>query len=820
MSEKTLIIAEKPSVAADLVKVLPGSFKKSRSHYESSSYVVSYAIGHLVSICYPEEIDPRFQKWNINDLPILPEKFPLKGIDSSKSQLNSLQKLIRRKDITTIINACDAGREGELIFKYILGYVWNKTVSSKTVRRLWLQSMTDESIKKGFSSLRDNQEMLPLEDTALCRSESDWLIGINATRALTAYNSRFGGFFLTPCGRVQTPTLSLLVKRERQRLCFKSVPYQTLISTFAFDENSYTGKWINGAFRKDKNKPDHRADRIWDPALAQEIVDKCTAKPAQVTDTVKKTSQNPPQLYDLTSLQREANSRFGFSAKNTLSIAQALYERHKLLTYPRTDSRYLPEDYLKTVRTVVSNQKGWQFGPFASIVLEKQYIRPHPRIFSNAKVSDHHAIIPTNKLPGSLAEAELKIYCMVVQRFLAVFFPAAQYLQTKRISQVEKESFLTEGKILKDPGWKAVYLRGKAEKGEGVLKPVPPSSEVICSSIKIEQAETKPPARFSEATLLSAMENSGKLLDDEELAEAMKERGLGTPATRAAIIEKLIKEKYLVREGKELAPTGKAFDLLSLLEAMKIDVLASPEMTGEWEYKLNQILKGELTRKQFMKEIRDLTLQIAERIKSYEDSKDRKIAPFSPVGDLIFYETPTAYISDNEQIVIRKVLGGRIMQQDEVVSLIKGETLGPFNNFRSKKGKSFSASIRLTNNKVDFLFADTTNDLDLALIKRTGSLGKSPIDQTAVYETPTAFMSESAFGSNVKKALKISKIILSKEITAENVRQMLGSGKTELIKGFISKRKKPFDAYLLLDNEGKISFEFPPRKSAKNSKKN
>ena len=301
------------------------------------------------------------------------------------------------------------------------------------------------------------------------------------------------------------------------------------------------------------------------------------------------------------------------------------------------------------------------------------------------------------------------------------------------------------------------------------------------------------------------MENSGKLLDDEELAEAMKERGLGTPATRAAIIEKLIKEKYLVREGKELAPTGKAFDLLSLLEAMKIDVLASPEMTGEWEYKLNQILKGELTRKQFMKEIRDLTLQIAERIKNYEDSKDRKIAPFSPVGDLIFYETPTAYISDNEQIVIRKVLGGRIMQQDEVVSLIKGETLGPFNNFRSKKGKSFAASIRLTNNKVDFLFADTTNDLDLASIKQTGSLGKSPIDQTAVYETPTAFMSESAFGSNVKKALKISKMILSKEITAENVRQMLSSGKTELIKGFISKRKKPFDAYLLLDKQGKIS---------------
>ncbi len=820
MSTKTLIIAEKPSVAGDLAKVLPGSFKKSRTHYEGSDYIVSYAIGHLVSICYPEEIDSRFQKWNMADLPILPENFPLKGLDSTKTQLNALQKLIRRKDVSLIINACDAGREGELIFKYILNYAGNKSVAAKQVKRLWLQSMTDEAIRNGFSSLRENSEMLTLEDAALCRSESDWLIGINATRALTAYNSRFGGFFLTPCGRVQTPTLSLLVSREQQRLSFEPQPYTSLLATFSFDRDEYTGKWIDSGFKKDTDNPEKKADRIWEPEKAEEIVRRCLNKPAKVKDTSKETSQIAPQLYDLTSLQREANSRFGFSAKNTLTIAQALYERHKALTYPRTDSRHLPEDYQKTVISAVSTQKSWQYGSYAQIILDKKYIRADKRVFNNAKVSDHHAIIPTNIIPAHLSDAEMKIYRMVVQRFLAIFFPPARYLNTRRISTVEKETFLTEGKILKEAGWKAVYLQENSETGSGMLKPIPAASKVNCTAVKQEKLETKPPPRYSEATLLSAMEHSGKLLDDEELAEAMKERGLGTPATRAAIIEKLINEKYLVREGKELAPTGKAFELLSLLKAMNIDVLASPEMTGEWEYKLNLILKGSLTRNRFMKEIRNLTEQITERIKKFDDTKERKEAIFSPVNGTIFYETPSAYISEDETISIRKILGGRVMKTAEIVALIKGETIGPFPDFRSKKGKPFNASVRLKSNKVDFLFADSTADLDIDSIKKSGSLGKSPIDQTEVYETATGYMSSSALENDGKKGLKISKLILAKEISPEHIRQMLSQGKTSLIKGFISKKKRPFDAYLILEKTGKISFEFPPRKSRKNNKKN
>ncbi len=819
MTDKTLIIAEKPSVAADLTKVLPGSFEKSRTHYEGSAYIVSYAVGHLVSICYPEEIDPRYQKWRMTDLPILPEIFPLKVLDSTKSQYNALQKLIRRKDVTTIINACDAGREGELIFKYILSCTWNKSVAQKQIKRLWLQSMTDEAIRNGFSSLRSNEEMTPLEDTALCRSESDWLIGINATRALTAYQSRFGGFFKTPCGRVQTPTLSLLVKRERERLDFNPKTYFNLEGSFTFNGDSYTGKWIDPAFKKDPADADKRKDRIWERQAAEDIIEKCASKPAAVTDTSKKTTQAPPQLYDLTSLQREANGRFGFSAQNTLSIAQALYERHKVLTYPRTDSRYLPRDYVKTATALTTRQKGWRYKTHAETILDKKYIKLNPRVFNDAKVSDHHAIIPTNKLPANLSEAELKIYTMVVQRFLAVFFPPAEYLKTKRISLVEEESFLTEGKILVKPGWKAVYLDGRREQGEGIIEPVPEGREVLCREVELKEQQTRPPARFSEATLLSAMENSGKLLDDDELAEAMKERGLGTPATRASIIEKLIKDKYLVREGKELTPTGKAFDLLSILEAMRIDVLASPEMTGEWEYKLNQILKGSLTRSTFMDEIRGLTRQITERIKTYDESGDTKEAAFSPVDGLVFTETPSAFISEDKKITIRKILGGRIMKENEVVELIRGETIGPFADFRSKKGKPFSASIKLKNNKVEFIFMDAAADLDIEAVKKNGSLGISPVDKSPVYETPTGYMSESSINGDEKNGLRISKIILSKTVTPEDIKKLLSDGKTPLIKGFISKKRKPFDAYLLLDDKGKISFEFPPRKPRKRRKK-
>ncbi len=819
MTDKTLIIAEKPSVAGDLAKVLPGKFKKTKTHYESDTHIVSYAIGHLVAIQYPEEIDPKYKSWDLGNLPIIPDEFPLKGLQGTKGQLNALQKLIRRRDVTEIINACDAGREGELIFKYILRYVWNTSVAKKSFKRLWLQSMTRDSIKEAFANLRENDEMRTLEDAALCRSESDWLIGLNATRALTGFNSRKGGFFLTSCGRVQTPTLSLLVKREQVRLGFKPRDFFTLQATFAYDNSSYTGKWIAPDFKKDPENEHARADRLWLEEEADKRVAKCTGQPAEVTETSKKSTQRAPGLYDLTSLQREANSRFGFSAKNTLSIAQALYERHKVLTYPRTDSRHLPEDYLSNVKKTVKIQQGWQLGVFAKTALSEGYIKKEKRIFDNKNISDHHAIIPTTKLPDTLSEPEQKIYTMVVQRFLAVFFPPAKYLNTRRISMVKKETFLTEGKIQTDPGWKIIY-QGKNQESDKLLVAIPSGTDVHCEVVAKEKSETKPPPRFNEATLLSAMEHSGKFVEDEELAEAMKDSGLGTPATRAAIIEKLIKEKYIVREGRELTPTGKAFELFSLLEALKIEVLASPQMTGEWEFKLNQILHGKFTREKFMDEIRELTRHIISQVRQFEKSPTQKEAAFSPVGDVHFSETPTAYVSEDEKITLRKILGGRIMSQKEIVSIINGETLGPFSDFRSKRGKLFTASLRLTKNKIEFLFADSIEDLDIEAIKKSESLGLSPVDESPVFETPAAYMSGSRLDGDKEQGLQIGKVILARDITCDHIRQLLTDGKTELIPNFISKKKRPFDAYLLISKKGKISFEFPPRKRKEKTKSN
>jgi len=431
---------------------------------------------------------------------------------------------------------------------------------------------------------------------------------------------------------VQTPTLSLLVKRERVRQSFVPRPFSTLLATFAYDQDSYQGKWIDPHFVREENDGYERADRIWEKEKAEAIVAACTGQPAAVEETSKKTTQRSPQLFDLTSLQREANTRFGISAQKTLSIAQSLYERHKVLTYPRTDSRHLPEDYNDIVTRVFKAQTDWQFSQYAAEALDKGYIQPDKRIFNNSKISDHHAIIPTTAIPATLSEPEMKIYRMVVQRFLAVFFPPAVYLNTRRVSVVTGETFLTEGKILLEAGWKAIYGKFEDDDKDTVLRSIPTGTPVLCARIDREEQETTPPPRYNEATLLSAMENSDKLIDDDELADAMKERGLGTPATRAAIIEKLIKEKYVVREGKELTPTGKAFNLLALLEAMKIDVLASPEMTGEWELKLNKMLKGEFSRQKFMEEIRNLTSHIISQVKSFETDATEPEAPFTPRG--------------------------------------------------------------------------------------------------------------------------------------------------------------------------------------------
>jgi DNA topoisomerase-3 len=472
---KTLVIAEKPSVAQDIVRALTpvaGKFDKHDEHFENDSYVVTSAVGHLVEIQAPEEFDVKRGKWSFANLPVIPPHFDLKPVDKTKTRLNAVVKQAKRKDVTQLINACDAGREGELIFRLIEQYAGGKSPLGKPVKRLWLQSMTPQAIRDGFDALRTEKQMQGLADAARSRSEADWLVGINGTRAMTAFNSRDGGFFLTTVGRVQTPTLSVVVEREEQIRKFVSRDYWEIHGSFAAEAGQYPGKWFNPDWKKANapllanGEPDaeQRADRVWSEQEARAIADASRGKPATVTEESKPTTQASPALFDLTSLQREANGRFGFSAKTTLALAQSLYERHKALTYPRTDSRALPEDYLPVVKDtmeMLANSGMKHLAPFAKQAVDGNYVKPNKRIFDNAKVSDHFAIIPTLQAPSGLSEAEQKLYDFVVRRFLSVFFPSAEHQVTTRISTVEqggkKYPFRTDGKVLVKPGWLAIY---------------------------------------------------------------------------------------------------------------------------------------------------------------------------------------------------------------------------------------------------------------------------------------------------------------------------------------------------------------------------
>ncbi|HMS26623.1 MAG TPA: DNA topoisomerase III, partial [Burkholderiaceae bacterium] len=624
---KTLVIAEKPSVASDIVKALTplsGKFEKQDEYFENENYVITSAVGHLLEIQAPEEFDVKRGKWSFANLPVIPPHFDLKPMDKTKTRLNAIVKLAKRKDVNAFVNACDAGREGELIFRLIQQY----SKAKHPVSRLWLQSMTPQAIRDGFASLRTDKQMLPLADAARCRSEADWLVGINGTRAMTAFNSRDGGFFLTTVGRVQTPTLSIVVEREEKIRAFQSRAYWEIHASFAALAGEYSAKWFNPTHKKDADDAEIKADRVWSEREAMAIADAVRGKKATVTEESKPSTQASPLLFDLTSLQREANGKFGFSAKTTLSIAQSLYERHKALTYPRTDSRALPEDYVPVVKQTfemlaASSMK--HLAPFAATALKGNYIKPSKRIFDDKKVSDHFAIIPTLQAPSGLSEAEQKLYDLVVKRFMAVFFPSAEYQNTTRISFVAPHSFKTEGKVLVKPGWLAIYGKEAADetpdaegKSATILVPVQAGEKVLAQTVDPKGLNTRPPARYSEATLLGAMEGAGKTVEDDELREAMQEKGLGTPATRAATIEGLISEKYMLREGRELIPTAKAFQLMTLLRGLGVEELSKAELTGEWEYKLAQMEHGNLSRDTFMAEIADMTARMVKKAKEYD----------------------------------------------------------------------------------------------------------------------------------------------------------------------------------------------------------
>ncbi|MGA8879394.1 MAG: DNA topoisomerase III [Azonexus sp.] len=828
---KKLIIAEKPSVAADIAKAL-GGFTKHDDYFESDDFVLSSAVGHLLELSCPEEFEVKRGKWSFAHLPVIPPHFALSPIEKTASRLKVLNKLIKRKDVAGLVNACDAGREGELIFNYIAQHA--KT--SKPIQRLWLQSMTQGAIRDGFSHLRHGQEMQGLGDAAVCRSESDWLVGINGTRAMTAFNSKTGGFHLTTVGRVQTPTLAIVVERERKIREFKPRDYWEVEADFAAKAGNYAGKWFDEGFKGRDDDEHARADRLWEQARAEAIRAATSGKPGIVSEEAKPETRLSPLLFDLTSLQREANSRFGFSAKTTLSLAQALYEKHKVLTYPRTDARCLPEDYIPTVKETLAVLTGQgagkghdevllaRYAPFAHQILARNWVLPNKRIFNNAKISDHFAIIPTPQAPKNLNELEQKLYDFVVRRFLSVFFPAAEYLVTTRITRVEGYPFKTEGKVLVNPGWLAVHGKEGQEGTEGNLVAVDAGEKVKTEEVTVKANATKPPPRYSEATLLSAMEGAGKMVDDEELKAAMAGRGLGTPATRAQIIENLIGEQYMHREGRELIPTAKAFSLMTLLNGLGINELTHPELTGDWEWKLGRIEKGEFTRSEFMREIAEMTRHIVERAKTFDSDTipgDFGVltAPCPRCGGQI-RETYKKFQCGTCDYALWKIVAGRQFEPAEIDTLITEKQIGPLTGFRNKMGRAFAAAIKLNDNmEPEFDFGqDKAGEGDSAEpVDFSGqeSLGKCPKCGAAVYEHGTSYVCEKSVGPARSCDFRSGKIILQQPIAAEQMTKLLAEGKTDLLKEFISNRtRRKFSAYLVA-KDGKVGFEFEKKAPAK-----
>jgi DNA topoisomerase III len=744
---KTLIIAEKPSVGRDIATALDGVFQKRTladldpkrkkatkdepTFLESDDTVIAWAVGHLVQLAEPEEYDEKWKKWRMADLPIVPPNgFKLVPRDArSKKQLKLVEQLLKRDDVDRVVNACDAGREGELIFAYLYESVFGTAPTSpdapKPVDRLWISSMTKQAIRDGFDQLRPGNQLKPLESAARARSEADWLVGMNATRAATIRGRAWVGGVVS-LGRVQTPTLAIIVRREREIQAFVPEPYWLVHASF---DPRYEGLWFDPIKADDKDTPTGQETWLKESERAEEIVTKVTGKTGTVESVERKEqSERAPLLYDLTSLQRDANRRFGFSARRTLSAAQSLYEDKKAITYPRTSSRYLSGDLVPQLKpTAETLLPISEYATAAQFVLRLDSL-PLQRVVNDAKVDDHHALIPTDVEHdvSAFSPDERRIFDLIARRFLAVFHPPARYARTTVVTVVEDERFRTRGKVTLEAGWRGVYGveadangAGKDEDPESAELPqLEKGQQVKVVSAESEAKETRPPPRYTEATLLSAMETAGKLVDDEELREAMKERGLGTPATRAETIETLIRREYIERGGKDLMPTPKGIQVITMLEENK---LTSPELTGDWEKQLGDIEHGKGAKDDFIKGIEDFTESTVKAIEALDKEKLRPervelgLCPRcgAETGEIIRENAKaygcTSWKSREETgcgFVIWKRVAGRTLTPEVARQLLEeGKTKEVLSGFRSRAGKPFRARLVLNDEgKVEFEF--------------------------------------------------------------------------------------------------------------------
>lgn len=804
---KSLIVAEKPSVAADIAKAL-GGFTKVNGYYERDDALIAPARGHLVELAYPDA--DRKEAWLITALPIIPAAFTLEVSKDCADEFNRIKKLMARDDVADIINACDAGREGELIFRLI----YRKAGAHKPIKRMWIQSMVASSIRTAYDAIRPGADFDQLYDAALCRAEADWIVGINGTRAASALRQKqTQQREVTNVGRVQTPTLAMPVLREREIDTFVVQDYWEVHGTFRAPAGTYLGKWC------DAQESDQVSTRFFDKEKAQAIVQKCTGvAPSQVTDNTTPENRLAPKLFDLTALQREANKRYKFSAKKTLDLAQALYETHKATTYPRTDSSSLPEDYLNTAETTLLSFSGTPFEPHAQRVLQSGWVAPNQRIFNNEDISDHFAIVPTGQQPAALSPDEQTIYDLISRRFIAAFFPAALYQVTIRTTVVADEIFRTKGKVLQEPGWLSVYGANWQEETDPALCKLDPAEPISSDKIDLKGMQTKPPKRYTEATLLSAMEHAGRQVEDESIRAAMKGMGLGRPATRASIIEGLLasrdrkgneKEPYLVRRETELVPTPKAMSLIAFLEECGIEMLVSPRMTGDWEHKLVQMEQGQYRRNAFMTEIGTISSNIVDiirtRAQALPDTPSRCLAALCRKCNGPIRVNGRAYECTNCDFKLWTEVAGRRMAEPEIESLLRDGKTPVLSGFTSRADKKFSAALRLDaeTGKTEFVFED----------KPTTAGGPAKCLAACCPRCAASIEIRGKTYACTGCDFKIWSEILTRKLSTAEAELLIEKGRTSQLSGFKSSAGRKFSAALKLDRDTwKIGFEFADRK--------
>jgi len=854
---KTLVITEKPSVARDIADAL-GGFQEREGYFESDAWLVTFAVGHLFELLAPEDLDPRYKRWTLDTLPIVPERYAYKPKAGQRDRIRTIERLLARDDVADVVNACDAGREGELIFREIVEHLG----SEKPIRRLWLQSMTDEAIRAGFLALRPGEELRGLADAASCRARSDWLIGMNATRALTKRLKSRKEKTAWSAGRVQTPTLAMLVERELEILAHVPRSYWRVTATFEHAAQSYAGSWFDPAFEAGSDE-EARDDRIFDEARAQAIAARVAGRPGSASETRKPSRESAPPLFDLTSLQREGNRRFGWSARRTLSAAQRCYERHKILTYPRTDSRCLPSDYRATVdRTLEAfagaagrapAAEGFAEYAAASAHLRRAGLENQARVFDDSGVSDHFAIIPTGAFPSqALSGDDRRLFDLVVRRFLGAFYPPAEWERVERATEVEGESFRSRDRFLKQKGWRAV-LPPAAEEEEGAhLAPLQAGpggrAAVVVAGAESVAEETKALPRISEARLLSLMENAGQQVDDDDLAAVLHEKGIGTPATRADIIENLIAKDYAVRVDKALRPTVKGIRLIDTLRRIHIDRLTSPALTGEIESHLRQVERGRRSADEFMGEIAGYTREIVDRAKTFEYDElydqGESLGPCPACGRPVvemawFYrcrQEPGTEPEADCPVRFWKDTSGRYLDRNAVRALLRDGKTGPLDGFTARSGRTYKGNIEIDKSegeadpatwrvKVRSLGYDEGQGVSDQPEHEVNPepLGRCPLEEDCqIVESPTQFICERRLKQEELAGdeaaprscgFVLPRAVCKREITREEALVYLGTGKTELLTDFTSRFGRPFSAILVLKENGRHGFEFPPRGS-------